>query len=429
MAASHLNIGQMLLAELRFRWPTTVLVITSVMVAVACVMSSFILMEGFDRQTNNEVEALHKRSLGRMNALENEARVFSKTLGFNIFVYPKDLDLQGFFQNDLSSSHFSSEEVHTLAKSNFPFLNHLLPILRHRYHWDEFGGDVIIGGIEGEIYIKRKWQKPLEEAIAPGEVHLGYDIYTKLGLKVGDRIQLGGKSYEVVYQRERVGSKDDTVIYMNLADAQGFLNMPNKISGILALSCNCAAGDLEPIRRGLAPIIPRAAVVEFAIRSKARAQARKAIGKATEAEIQDIAESRLKVRDLLSKFSTVLSVLLGLGCSVLMLFFYANNVKERRFEIATLRSIGLKTRQIYGLFVGKALLLALIGSALGLGLAAIVAAQLVDPGFAEVSVSSVMQLELLAKVIGCACGISLLASWVPAHFVARRAPGTIFNEG
>ena len=80
----------MLLAELRFRWLTTLLVIASVMVAVACVMSSFILMEGFDRQTNNEVEALHQRSLERMNALENEARVFSKTLGFNIFVYPKD---------------------------------------------------------------------------------------------------------------------------------------------------------------------------------------------------------------------------------------------------------------------------------------------------------------------------------------------------
>ena len=47
---------------------------------------------------------------------------------------------------------------------------------------------------------------------------------------------------------------------MNLVDAQNLLGLKDKISGIMALSCNCAAGDIDPIRNGVRQIIPDADV-------------------------------------------------------------------------------------------------------------------------------------------------------------------------
>ena len=102
--------------------------------------------------------------------------------------------------------------------------------------------------------------------------------------------------YEITHVRDQLGTKDDLMLFMNLGDAQELLGLEGKVSGILALSCNCAAGNVTPIRQGVRTLIPHAEVVEFAVRARARQRARQAIRTASEEELEDILATRNGLR-------------------------------------------------------------------------------------------------------------------------------------
>ncbi|MBT3293979.1 MAG: hypothetical protein HN919_10490 [Verrucomicrobia bacterium] len=410
--------------ELKYRWQGSLLAAAAVAVAVLSVTASLHLLSEFDRQTQQDVHALQQRSQERMDALENEARIFAKSLGFNILIYNGAQRLETFHANDVNTHYLTTEQAGTLAASDFGLLNHHLPFLRHRYPLPAFDGEVIIAGLEGEIYIKRRFQQPLEVRIEPGEVQLGDSVAERLNLKAGDSIAIGGASYKVTLCRKPLGTKDDIVIFMNLADAQNMLGLEGRISGILALSCNCSAGNIAPIRAGVQKIIPEAEVVEFAVRAKARQSARAAIQRAAEAEVADITRSRRTLRVQLERFSALFAGLMVVAAAVLLFFLYGHNVKERRHEIAILRTLGVGGGQIYRLFAAKAALLAVTGSIVGYLGALLLVQSLTDGAtFCGLWTTSMLLVLLVGANV-----VSLSASLIPAMIAARRAPGIVLNE-
>ena len=359
-----------------------------------------------------------------MDALENEARVFAKSLGFNIFIHHEKQELATFYANDTNTHYLTTADTRRLAQSKFSLLNHHLPFLRHRYALPAFGGEVIIAGIEGEVYIKRKFQQPLEVKIKSGEVQLGHAVATKLEKAAGDSMRIGTKEYTVSYVRGQLGTKDDLMLFMNLVDAQTLLNLPGKVSGILALSCNCAAGNLDPIRQGVRSFIPTANVVEFAIRARARQRARKAIGTAAEEEIRDILSTRSDLRLQLGRFSTlIVSIVVG-ACSLLLFFLYSHNVKERRHEIAILRTLGVRMWAVYLVFAAKSLFLAGLGALTGYGCALLTSQWLIG----ATTASGLFDSRLLVKLCAFSACISVFASLVPTVLAARQDPGLVLNE-
>jgi ABC-type antimicrobial peptide transport system permease subunit len=394
----------------------------AVAVAILSVTTVLILLKDFDAGTESKIGKLENSSFQRMTALENEARVFTKSLGFNIFVYHREQDLTHFYAEDQSTHYLDHGDAQFLADSNFAYLNHLLPFLRHRYHLTEFGGEVIIAGLEGEIHIKRKFQAPLEVRIEAGQVQLGHAVATKLSKKTGDTIKIANKEYKVTHVRSQLGIKDDLMVFMNLTEAQELLNLQGKLSGILALSCNCAAGDIEPIRKGLKKLIPHAQVVEFAIQAKARQQARKAIKTAVRGEITDIMNTRKELRGQLQQFSSLFALVMVISASLLLFFLYAHNVKERRHEIAILRTVGVRVSKIFGLFIAKALVLALMGSSLGYVGAMLLGAKL------SASIQPVWSLAFFGLLFGAAALVSVVASLLPTVVAARRDPSLVLNE-
>jgi len=419
-----MNSSTLFINELKYRWKGSLLAGAAVAVAVLSVTAALHLLVQFDRQTQQAVRALQSRSQERMNDLENEARVFAKSLGFNIFIYHKDQRLETFYADDVNTHYLTTTQSRALASADFALLNHHLPFLRQRYPLAEFGGEVIIAGLEGEIYIKQKFQKPLEVSISPGEVQLGYTVAERLKKKVGDTVNIGAKPYKVTLCRTQLGTKDDIIIFMNLVDAQTLLGLPDQISGIMALSCNCAAGDIEPIRNGVRKIIPDADVVELTIRAKARQSARKAISEAAAAEVKDIVTSRMALRDQLRRFSALFAGLMVTSASILLFFLYSHNVKERRHEIAILRTLGVRSPQLYRLFGTKAVLLASAGSLAGY-FCALWLIMWITPaaGFA-----GLWQSLMLLKLFVAANLISLSASLIPVIVAARRDPGIVLNE-
>ncbi len=410
--------------ELKFRWKGSLLAMAAVLVAVLSVATTLNLLRQFDRQTDREVRALQGRSQERMNALENEARVFAKSLGFNIFIHHRDQPLETFYAEDVNTHYLTTAQSRALAAARFPLLNHLLPFLRHRYTLPDSDEPVIIAGLEGEIYIKQKFQEPMEVAIEPGQVQLGHAVARRLNKRVGDTLTLDGAGYEVTLCREQLGTKDDIIIFMNLGDAQRLLGLPEKISGVMALSCNCAAGEITPIRDAVRQVVPEADAVELTIRARARQQARKAIGEAAAAEVADIMRSRGALRGQLRRFSTLFAGLMVASSSILLLFLYGHNVKERRHEIAILRTLGARTAQLLALFAMKALLLGSVGALAGYALALLFTRWITQGE----SFGAVWQWMLFLILFGVANLISLSASLLPALAAAGRDPGIVLNE-
>lgn len=420
-----INSTTLFFSELKYRRWGSFFGAAAVAVAVITVTVSLHLLNDFDRQTQREIRELQHRSQERMDVLENEARIFTKSLGFNILIYNQEQRLETFHADDVNTHFFTTLEAHLLAGAKLSLLNHLLPFLRHRYYLPAFKGEVIIAGLKGEIYIKRDFQQPLEVSIQKGEVQLGHSVAQKLNLKVGESISIGGKQYQVTLCRSVLGTKDDIVVFMNLDDAQTLLKKEGKISGVLALSCNCTAGSIEPIRTAVKRIIPGANVVEFAIRAKARQNARAAIKKAAESEVADILKSRQFMRTQIERFSGLLTVFILVAVAMLLFFLYNHNVKERRHEIAILRTLGARSFQIYRLFVLKAALLAFTGGVFAYIVALLlVQSMLID----EVSVFELWSNVLFAKLIFSICFVSVSASLIPVVLAARRDPGSILNE-
>jgi ABC-type lipoprotein release transport system permease subunit len=419
-----MNTWKLFLNEIKYRSFSSMLAALAVAIAVFSITAAHHFLADFDRETQQEVYKLQQRSQERMDKLENEARVFAKSLGFNIFIYNSRQNLDDFYINNTNTFYLTTEDAHLLAATKPPLLNHLLPFLRHKIYLPSINGNVIIAGIEGEIFIKQKFQKPMEVRIEPGQVQLGNTIAQKLNLKAGNIINIGGKEYNVTLCRKKLGTEDDIVIFMNLADAQQLLNLSDKISGILALSCNCAAGNSKLIRDSVRRTIPAADVVEFAIRAKARQRARKAISKAADAEIADITEARMRLREQLKNFSFTFSGLMVVTSTLLLIFLYARNVKERRHEIAILRTLGVRTAKIFLLFTVKSILLATIGSAIGYVCAVTAALYFTEnSGLATLFNTKLSVIMLIAANL-----VSAFAGIIPVMIAAHRDPGIVLNE-
>jgi putative ABC transport system permease protein len=419
-----MTLFALILAELKYRYLGSLVAGTAVAVAVLSVTASLYLLHDFDTTTEGRVAELQDCSQERMDALENEARVFAKSLGFNIFIYHEEQELATFYANDTNTHYLTTDDTRKLAQAEFALLNHHLPFLRHRYPLPAFGGEVIIAGLEGEIYIKRKFQQPLEVSIDASQVQLGHAVATKLGKAPGDSLQIGGADYAVTHVRDQLGTKDDLMLFMNLQDAQRLLKLPGKVSGIMALSCNCAAGNLAPIRKGVRSVVPTAEVVELAVRARARQRARESIRAAAEEEIGDILSTRQELREQLSRFSKLIVHTVAGACSLLLFFLYGHNVKERRHEIAILRTLGVKTWAIYLVFTTKSIFLAGMGVIAGYGGALFTSRWLTEASTAPVFFDPL----LLAQLFALSASVSVVASLAPTVLAARQDPGLVLNE-
>ena len=172
-----MNISRLFLREMRFRVGTFLLGLLAVAAFAACLIGSRAFLAAHDHRTEQLAGGLEERSGERMVALRDEARKFSKNLGFNCMLLPPGQNLADLYADGRSQRFFADADVTVLADARLETLNHLRPVLRERTEWPEQDRDIILVGVRGEVYIKApRWQKPIEEAIETGQAHLGHAL-------------------------------------------------------------------------------------------------------------------------------------------------------------------------------------------------------------------------------------------------------------
>ena len=205
-----MNIRYCIFREMALRPLGWILGVIALATASGCIIGSMAMLHKHDRQSAQLIAELQQRAEERMNELNREARTFSKNLGFNTLLLPKEQDLGKFWKNNQSDVFLSSTLADQLAKANLATLNHLFPILRHRHDWDLINGPVDIVGIEGEIYIKNPAkQKVLQQGIVSNQLILGYGLAAQLKKKTGDHVQLFKRDFTISKVMENKGNADD----------------------------------------------------------------------------------------------------------------------------------------------------------------------------------------------------------------------------
>ena len=140
----------------------------------------------------------------------------------------------------------------------------------------------------------------------------------------------------------------------------------------------------------------------------------------------DISEDMARAENYLSLVGFVIVILGGIGVwSVTRVF-----VKQKIRSIAILKCVGATTRQVLATYVVQVLLLGLIGSTIGIGLAAL-GLQAVPPSVLTALGGSSLALTGSAVVQGLAVGllVSLLFSLVPLLEVRRVRPLLLLRGG
>jgi ABC-type lipoprotein release transport system permease subunit len=200
--------------------------------------------------------------------------------------------------------------------------------------------------------------------------------------------------------------------------------MPGQISMIQALECNCASIDrLAEIQEEISKLLgDEVQVIEFTTTAIARAKAREGVK----------AEGRASIARL-ERLAALMVPLSVIGASLLVGLLSLINVRERRAEVGILRAIGVGSSRILGLFITKAVIVGVLGAAVGyvvgfqgFGMArGIEAADGATRGLAS---RELFDPRILGLVLGLAPLLAVLASWVPAVIASGQDPAVVLRE-
>ena len=235
--------------------------------------------------------------------LDDEIRKIMKKMGFNIFILPKRPKPTSLLLGDAKPVYMPEQYITRLANNTIITVRHLLPLLECRVEWPEQGGgEVILVGMRGEVpLVNRIPKKPIAQPVKAGTIILGYKVWNRAKIKVGQTITLLGRKFTVAkcYPQRGPKTEDDKRVWVSLAEAQELLHakrlIPRKkvITAIWALECRCAWRDLSKVRQEIEKILPDTEVFQDESKALARAEAREKVEQDGKARIERIKKDGL----------------------------------------------------------------------------------------------------------------------------------------
>lgn len=451
-----MNIGRLIVQEIAHRKVSFGLAALVTAIASACLVGAEGLLR-VDRDATDRIladkqdqvqQSIAAREADVQKAgaeLEDAIRKHMLGLGFNILILPADQPLSELHLNGTLTATMPEEYVDRLANSSIVSIDHLLPSVMKRVHWPEREIDIVLYGTRGEVPVMhRGLKKPLLDAVAPGQMVIGHDVQAQLGLKSGDQVTLLGRDFTISKVHPQRGSTDDVTVWIDLKTAQELLSMQNLVHGILALECQCEGDRITQVRAELEKILPGTQVIERYSQALARAEAR---NKANEVALAALdaeqkagqallagetnARSQLESQHRQTAATLVPLALLG-GAGIVGLLAFLN-ARQRREEIGLLMSLGVRTDQLLLLFLGKAVLVGLIGGLLGVAIGLWVSVNAgnaagLTPTVRGLLASSPAFRSTVAMTPLIAIALASVASWAAALFAARQDPATILQS-
>jgi putative ABC transport system permease protein len=366
------------------------------------------------------------------NSSEKAVAIQLDNLGANILVLPQTTTIDNYYAADINAPEMPEDYVDRIASSTIQGVDNMSPKLSSRMEIE--GYSFVLTGIlpKNELASKPIWQTAgfadpgLQAACDPNNIMnksqgyedprlqrktidslgefdclVGSDAASKLGLKEGSEIEVKGTGFKVASILPQTGTVDDGRIFVHLRTAQKILGKGRVVNAIEIMGC-CAAIS-EGLLGNLRNILPDTKITT----------------------INHIVQTQVETNKTMGKFSVIFLIIIILVGGISIGNYMWSNVEERKKEIGSLLAIGASPKNIYYIFLGKALILGLIGGIAGYLLGTL-AGMILGPQIAGVKVLPVPLLFVWAVVI--AVGISVVASYLPARRAAQLDPALILQE-
>jgi putative ABC transport system permease protein len=342
-------------------------------------------------------------------ASKNETIRLMRDIGFNLRIVAKETNMEKFWRAGFSDHTMPESHVYELASHGGISYAHLTAILQKKVIWRD--KEIFLTGIAPEISPPGKKKTPMIFSIDRGNVYIGFELAQSLGFRKGDIIDIFGKPFTIAQSLSESGSEDDIRIYAHLHDVQSLLKMENRINEIKALQCLCIVNNeninsQEMLREQLAKILPDAKVIL----------------------IQNIASARESQRIMAEKYFEFIVPFVVIVCMSWIGILAMLNVRERRLEIGIMRALGYGSSKIGALFLGKAVLIGLIGAVVGFGVGTGLALKF-GPAIFKVTASMITpQIKLLYWAIIVSPAVCTLSVFIPSMIAVSQDPAITLRE-
>ncbi|MEN9674976.1 MAG: transporter permease YtrF precursor [Verrucomicrobiota bacterium] len=336
-------------------------------------------------------------------AAERETRRVMRDLGFNLRIVARDTDPDRFWKLGYSDLTLPASTVEKLAAQHgiFVTFNHLTPTLERRFPIQ--GHEALLTGLGPAVVGPGEKKQPMGFVIAPGHLYLGALLARSLDVQRGGTVTLSGRPFTVDRVLAESGTDDDIRLFTALSDAQSLLSLPGQISEIKAVDCLCLTADQDPLsqlRKVLAEVLPEARVLQ----------------------VRHLADARAKQRQMSERYSAF-AVPAALGAAALWIgVFMALNVRERRSEIGLWRALGRSSATIAALFLGRAMILGVMGAVAGFAAGTAMALHWGPKIFPVTAGALAPDYSLLGWALLLTPALAAVAAFLPAMMAVAQDP-------
>ncbi|MEM7453232.1 MAG: FtsX-like permease family protein [Planctomycetota bacterium] len=384
----------MTIQELRHRWKSSLLVAVVVAAITGSLTYFTVNNAGFQKEVSRN----------------------ARDIGSNVVILPAEVD-----QFEYRSGGGYSEEtmpagvVEQLIEYKAS-LNHLIPMLERKAQCvnDDRTVKARIVGIAASIPMPGRPKSPMQKAVEEGRIQLGSQLAEKLDVERDEtpNISIAGQNFEVARVNRETGTWQDSVLFMNLPDAQSLFELEDRISRIEAIECTdeqCAATGLKS-EEVLSNELARATDAAQLLRR------------------EQIAEARTSIRNISTgNLSLLQNALWGL-LALAIIALAGMNSYQRRSEVGVLQALGYGQFRVGMMFVFRALILTFAGAVVGLTVGAVGAYLQSRPMFLETGAKFAIDWQAVA-LIGCiAMVLSAIASSLPAMLISARNPADVIGR-
>ncbi|RJP30192.1 MAG: FtsX-like permease family protein [Candidatus Omnitrophota bacterium] len=334
-------------------------------------------------------------------ASNRETTRLMRDIGYNLRIIPKETDMNQFWTTGFSDQVMPEEYVNRFVTQHDIYYNHLKATLHKKVQWQ--GHDVLLTGITAEVAPIHMKKPSMTFTIEPGTVYVGYELAQVMNLKQNDTIDLLGQSFTIVKCLPESGSIDDIRIFGELHDVQKLLNMEGRINEIEALECHCYLPGVDSrdlLREQLTQLLPEAKVIQ----------------------IRAIAKARENQRRMVEGYFALILPFVVVVCAIWIGALAMLNTRERRQEIGIMRALGYGSAKIAALFLGKAILVGIIGAIVGFYVGTGFSLQY-GPKIFQVTAKAIQPIySLLVWALFAAPAFAALSAFIPAMIAVTQDP-------
>lgn len=259
---------------------------------------------------------------------------------------------------------------------------------------------VVMMGVDRQVEfeLKRWWQIEGRFPEADYELIVGWEAARRLGLEVGQIIDLKGQAFTLTGILQPTGSPEDRMLIGSLAPIQHLLNRSGEIS-LIEVAALCAYCPIEEVVQQIHEVLPYAQVTA----------------------LQQVVKSRMHAMEQFVLLSYgVAGVVIFIG-GLVVLITMMGSVNERTREIGIFRALGFRRRHVMELILLEAATISLISGLMGY-LTGMGVTQAVLPWLAQEHPHLEWDLFLLGNAALLAVTVGCLATIYPAWQASRMDP-------